>query len=113
MGAVLRQDCMREEIPEIMRPQKDLKGEGHQPKGRDSRGTLKEEGAQKGVPTGCAAQQSMVESLYQRAAKGHRSLGLTNYKALSYQKTAHAKLKYSHAKQVGSKWLKFAWGCYF
>lgn len=100
MGQCLGQDCMREEIPEIMRPQKDLKGEGHQPKGETGRGTLKEEGSER-VPTGCAAQQSMVESLYQRAAKGHRSLGPYNYKALSYQKTAHANWEVLQLCQTG------------
>ena len=39
---------MKEEIPEIMRPQKDLKGGGRRPEGETSRGTLKEEGAQNG-----------------------------------------------------------------
>ena len=66
---------MREEIPEIMRPQKDLKGGGCRPEGETGRGNSQGRKGSERVLTGLAAQQSMVESLGQRAAEGHRSLG--------------------------------------
>lgn len=104
---------MREEIPEIMRPQKDLKGEGHQPKGETGRGTLKEEGAQKGCLQACCSAKHGRKPVSE-SCKGSQEPGALQLQGPIISKDSTCKLKfYSYAKQVGSKWLKICLGVLF
>ena len=89
-----------------MRPQKDLKGGGHQPEGETGRGTLKKKGLRKGAfMLSCSAKhgrKSLSENCKESQEPGALQL---QGPIISLDSTCKLKF-YSYAKQVGSKQLK-------